>query len=329
MDFNNNSLPYRQTFSENNCFLCGKNILDKYSLEHVFPRWLQRKFDLWNQEINLLNKSSIQYRYLQVPCCQTCNNKYLSKIETIVHNGVNDGFDSFRNIEEPIIFQWIGKIFYSLLYKELTLLFNRSDPSYGNINTDEYVESFNGLHSLLQSSRYPTKFELHFPWSIFIFKLKPFCNNQAFDFSDDSDRGAVKIRMNDIGIIACLMDHGTVKKTLIDWFSCLNERTLHPIQFDELAAIVFYQNSLLGRNPKLVNIVDNNLDEPQLSVCPLPIGGFSLKPIFNSWDMDHYLVIFSNFVNKYGYSYSDLVKGDDFCSFTFEPDGSFHQMITE
>jgi len=327
LESENNALPYEQTFSENNCFLCGKNILEEYSVEHIFPRWLQKKFDLWDQTINLLNKSSIQYRYLKVPCCQTCNNKYLSKNETVIHKGVTEGFDTFRNIEEPIIFQWIGKIFYGILYKELTLLFDRSYPSFGTINTDEYLETFNGLHSLLQSSRYPTKFEFHFPWSIFIFKIKTFGDNRDFDFGDDSDRGAVKIRMNDIGIIACLMDHGTVKNILADWFSCVDERILHPIQFDELAAIVFYQNTLLDRNPSFVSIIDNNPDEPQLSVCPLPISGYSLKPIFMNWNMDHYMVFFSKFVQKYGYSYSDLVKGDYFCSFTFDPDGSFHQLI--
>ena len=329
MDVENNSLPYLQTFSENNCFLCGKNILEEYSDEHVFPKWLQEMFNLWDQTITLLNKSSIQYRYLKVHCCQTCNNKYLSKNETIIHKGVSEGFDRFKNIEEPIIFQWLGKIFYSILYKELILLADRSDPTIGTINTKEYLETFNGLHSLLQSSRYPTKFEFHYPWSIYIFKIKPFGDNRDFDFNDDCDRGAVKIRMNDIGVIACLMDHGTVKKILADRFRNVDQRILHPIQFDELAAIVFYQNSLLSRNPSFVNILDDDTNEPKLSVCPLPIGGYSLKPIFTHWNMDHYLVIFSKFVHKYGYSYSDLVRGDYFCSFTFDPDGSFHQLISE
>lgn len=329
LDFKNTSPPFRQTFSENNCFLCGKNILEEFSDEHVFPKWLQNMYNLWDQTITLLNGSSIQYRYLKVPCCQTCNNNFLSKNEIVIHKGVSEGFEKFINIDEPIIFQWVGKIFYSILYKELTLLFDRSDPKIGTINTDEYLETFNGLHSLLQSARYPTKFEFHYPWSIYIFRIKPFGDNRDFDFGDDSDRGAVKIRMNDIGIIACLLDHGTVKNFLSDWFNSVNGKILHPIQFDELAAIAFYQNSLLNRNPSFVNIIDTNPTKPKLSVCPLPIGGYSLKPIFTNWNIDHFLVFFTKFVHKYGYSYSDLVNGDYFCSFTFNPDGSFHQLMSE
>jgi len=272
----NNSIPYVQTFSGNNCFLCGKNILKQYSVEHIFPKWLQKDFNLWNDTIQLINGSSIPYRYLTVPCCQVCNNKYLSKVENIIHRSVSEGFTKFKSIDESIIFQWIGKIFY--------------------------------------------------PWSIFLFNVDPFGDEKFFDYSDDTGRGSIKIRIRDIGIVACLMDNGTIKNKIKEWFSCVSNRLIHPLQFEELAAIVFYLNMLLDRNPTFVNLLDNTPDDPQLTVVPLPIGGYSLKPIFREWNVDDYSIVLTEFLKKYGFSHGDLVRGEYITSFTFNPDGTYIPM---
>jgi hypothetical protein len=42
---------------------------------------LQERFGLANQHLTLLNGTLIPYRQLTVPCCQTCNNVHLSKLE--------------------------------------------------------------------------------------------------------------------------------------------------------------------------------------------------------------------------------------------------------
>jgi len=319
-------LPYKQTFSENNCFLCGKNILEEYSVEHIFPKWLQKDFLLWDQTIMLLNGSSIPYRNLTVPCCQDCNSKYLSKVEHIIQQGVREGFGKFITIDESIIFQWVGKIFYSLLYKELTLLHDRSNPAQGTINNEKYMENFSGLHGLLQSARFPTKFNFNYPWSIFVFNVEHFGEERVFDYGDDTDRGSIKIRMGNIGIVACLIDFGSVKNATKEWFSCLRGKRIHPFQFEEIAAIVFYLNILFDRNPKFVNIVDTSDEDPQLSVIPLPLGGYSTKPIFRKWNTDDYAITYADFLRKFGFSYDDLVKSDYICSFTFSPDGSYIPM---
>jgi len=39
-----------QSTSDDVCFLCGASGQD-VTLEHVFPKWLQRRFDLWTQRI--------------------------------------------------------------------------------------------------------------------------------------------------------------------------------------------------------------------------------------------------------------------------------------
>ncbi len=46
------------------CFLCGRLLFDDFSEEHVFPRWLQKRFHLWNRSLQLTNRTRIRYRQL-------------------------------------------------------------------------------------------------------------------------------------------------------------------------------------------------------------------------------------------------------------------------
>src|ERR1700730_12701608 len=79
-------------FGPSTCFLCSAPLRSKNrSDEHVFPKWLQNRFNLWNQRLDLINLTSIPYRQFTIPCCKTCNNVHLSKIGDIVRAVVESG----------------------------------------------------------------------------------------------------------------------------------------------------------------------------------------------------------------------------------------------
>ena len=50
-------------YSRNRCFYCGNLLRNKNSKEHVFPKWLQEKFNLWDQTIHLLNGTTPNSRF--------------------------------------------------------------------------------------------------------------------------------------------------------------------------------------------------------------------------------------------------------------------------
>ena len=58
-----------ETFDYDSCFLCGKECETK-TAEHIFPKWLQHKYDLWNKKLIVTNDTKIPYRNLTVPCCE-------------------------------------------------------------------------------------------------------------------------------------------------------------------------------------------------------------------------------------------------------------------
>jgi len=81
-------------FGREFCFLCGV-VLDpeRDTDEHVIPRWIQERYELWTERLTLLNHTTlnhttIPYRQLTIPCCVTCNNHHLGKIEMQVQQRV-------------------------------------------------------------------------------------------------------------------------------------------------------------------------------------------------------------------------------------------------
>ncbi|MEK4433794.1 hypothetical protein [Paenibacillus sp. FSL K6-2862] len=74
-------------------------------------------------------------------------------------------------MDEDKIFYWAAKILYGLFFKELSLHIDRKNPVTGTIMSPEAMERFNTLHLLLQGIRFPTQYIPVKPYSIFIFRM--------------------------------------------------------------------------------------------------------------------------------------------------------------
>ncbi len=230
----------KQRFNDNECFLCGSS--SEITPEHVFPKWLQRDYNLWDQRLHLLNRTTITYRQLCIPCCKQCNGEDLSRIEDTIRNAVKCGYQSARDIDPRLWYLWTGKIFYGVLRKELSLLADRTDPSKGTIATNKILESFSNLHLFLQGIRGKHNFPDDVPYTVLVCNLHE--TPSRFDFRDDFSQFTMSIRMGEVGMIVSFEDGGLISETYGKYVSDVGGRKLHPVQFVELYAKVCYQNSL-------------------------------------------------------------------------------------
>ncbi|MBU1882323.1 hypothetical protein KKA08_09810, partial [bacterium] len=188
-----------------------------HSVEHVFPRWLQERFDLKDQRITLMNGSTIQYMKLTIPCCKKCNNDYLSPIEERVKIAVLSGYDATEQLDDLTLFIWLGKIFYGLICKEYFLPMDRKNKQEGCIADERIMEELRMHHLFLQSVRINFDFKLFFPASILVFPLKcPDNISGQFNFRDNILGFSISMQLGDVGIIAALQDCGTQKDGLSD-----------------------------------------------------------------------------------------------------------------
>jgi len=128
-------LPERdQSFTNDRCFLCGMEVDETTGTdEHIFPKWLLNEFALWDERVTLLNRITIPYRRLVIPCCITCNTKHLKAVEDAVSTAYRKGPDDMQALDRDLLFLWMGKILYGLMFRELFLAVDRTQPSMGPI----------------------------------------------------------------------------------------------------------------------------------------------------------------------------------------------------
>jgi len=268
------------------CFLCGLALdAERASDEHVIPKWIQERYDLWDQRLTLLNRTSIPYRQLKIPCCKTCNSEHLNRIETEVQKACDSGVDAVRALPRVTLFLWAGKILYGLLYREHLFSWNRRAQEEGPIVPQDLLEQFRLHHQLLQAARIPFDFQPQVPASIFIFEtLEPSNQKMGFDYWDNPALLAISIRVGKVGLIVCLQDGGAVEYAFPDHYKEFEPLALHWAQFAEVTARVFYDLSRFNRLPKFMLIEGNE----GVSVVLAPLGGLMGGPLFDEWEMEGY-----------------------------------------
>ena len=281
----------RRRYGASTCFLCGCRLGKKNRAdEHVVPKWVQERFGLWNQELVLLNGTSIPYRQLVIPCCASCNNEHLSRLENAVRKAVEVGAEAVRALPKVMIFQWLSKIFYGLMYKELFLRRDRRTRASTTIVSRQMLDRFRLHHFFLQSVRLPIDFHGGFPASIFIHNVQcPSDVRRQFNFRDLHHFLGLSVRLGAVGIVGILQDAGTQAELLAGAHSNYYAHELHPLQFAELTAKTFYKATLMNRTPKYTIAETSG----RLTVLQMPIAGLSSRPLYNDWSQEHYAWVLS------------------------------------
>lgn len=279
---------------EQSCFLCGHSVLDgNYTSEHIIPKWAQKRYELWDQQLVLWTGSSIPYRQLTVPCCDDCNKYRLKPLEDSLAATVERGRDAVLALGKQLLFLWLGKIFYGLLYKEMSLLLDRSDPAGPRIITPEFIARYKSHRLLLQQARRIVTTVGFQPGSVFVFSMQGLPRKRMeWDFCDNIDTMFIGCRVGKVGLIAALADGGA-QQLEEEIYSNIQGLELHPLQFRELCARVAYLASLATRTPKYITIQSS----PH-QIHQMPLGGFSMKPLFEEWDQATYAQYLAHYMGK-------------------------------
>ena len=280
------------------CFLCGQTFPPgKLTREHIFPKWLQRKLDLWDRELNLLNGTSIRYRNLTIPACILCNGVILSKLENAVAESLRGGADAVRSLGHERLFIWIAKLFFGILYAEALLPADRADRQLGPIVPAEAIQGFKHLHFLMQAARSTFEFQsvdTKYHTSILVFPVQQHPDPAyRFMYRDDIDHGCAAVRLDTVGFLY-VMDGGVQERVASEALPALFNHALHPLQFEELTALVFTKARALNRTPKYVIASGGG---GGVQVLQMPIAGASAKPIFDDFDREIYARILADFTH--------------------------------
>jgi hypothetical protein len=294
-------------YSDSHCFYCGKALRKHRTKEHVFPQWLQHKFRLQHQTIVLLNRSSIQYSKLKVPCCKPCNTVHLSQLENRVKRLLFEEPISMARRHSADIFAWACKILLGIVYIERLLPLDRRHPAGQPILPPQLWRSFEMAHFFVQSLRIPIDFSFEgkprIPGSVFIFNLQSTKEPEAqFDFRDGLLTLSIFMRLGTRGLVV-VADGGALDVEIGQLLRREGRYKLHPLQFEELGAICFYKASLLNRTPTFIMFERRG----RYQVMQMPLPGLSEKPVFDEWEHPRYAEYLAEFT---GYPIEVLAPGD-------------------
>jgi hypothetical protein len=276
----------RRACGASTCFLCARRLGARNRTdEHVVSDWVQDRFKLRHEHLVLVNGTTIPYRHLKIPACRDCNTIHLNRIENQVARAAAAGAVAVRELDPFVLYVWLGKTLYGILYKELTLRADRRLPRSRPIIPRKVLRQLLWTQFCLQQARYPMQVVpsvdgCEFPLaSIFVFDVKRTPRPEhGFDLRDDLATLSIAMQLGDVGLVACLGDGGACKREIAPLVASLEGRTLHPLQFREVHARIFYIASLFDRVPKYMTIEHDD----GIEIMRIPLAGLSRQPVFRT-----------------------------------------------
>ena len=290
-------------FSNRFCFLTGEKLQSAEACISVFPQWLMSRYALEDKPFKLLDESIVTYKDLKMPCSAAVNDSFIAPLEDEIETAFNEGYTGVKTLPELKIFQWAGRLLYGLILNELQAGIRQQRIQGEDFNISQsIIHKFSHLHLMLQSINLPFIFDEFRPFSLFVFKV----DNAEDDFvyRDEINTLTFSIRMRNFGLIICLQDNGANKHYHRELLDKLGDRPLHPIQFEEFCARVFYSAYLFNRLPEY-NVMHLN---DQVYIEAMPLRGLSSKPLFDDWQNKTYGQVLENFWKKWGFILFEIIK---------------------
>ena len=316
--------PFQQlSFIHHNCFLCGQPV-DTTEAIPIFPEWLMTRYNLAAQEILLLDKSILTYAELTLPCCSNCHQNHLAPLEQKVQAAATEGLAGWQQLDEKITFQWLGKIFYGLLLREIKA---EQDPLIRPqffLTEDIYMlDKMQSFFKILQSIRVPMVFSDFVPCSIFLVPLQPDAGSPAFEFRDDLHTMMISLKMGDLLLVCCLLDNGILKEALGRLWRPLTGKSLYPKQAAEFQAQVYYAAYLLNVIPEYFARTVKPGDE--MLILDTLIDDISAS-VFNPWQLSGYTHMFEEMLKRWGITATEIQQNPHQpLSFLFDAAGNFKE----
>ncbi len=281
------------------CFLCGGQPTNGKG-EHVLPKWLQNRFNLWDSKLGLQNGSLLPYRNLRVPACARCNGEVLGKTESYVSTLSASNIPNWTTSDSYEAGRWMAKILIGILYKEASLLRDRRQPALGAIFPPDAMDEMFLLHLLVQSWRKLILFRaIHtqHPFTLYVYSLLEDEEYGAFNLSTNIFGKSICMRFGDLGLVF-VGDGGLQHEMGVLGPYELAHQCLHPIQFDELAARVHYKSALRDATHSYLHAEDaDTFRFQQMAVVPytkikLPDGS---DRVFKPWSLEALAEVFRRY----------------------------------
>jgi hypothetical protein len=138
----------------------------------------------------------------------------------------------------------------------MALSAERSDPDAPTILSPAQLDEYYTVHNLLQTIRVPARIDGEPLYSVVVAPLHQL-GYREFDFTDNLYLQVVSLRLGPVGLIASLSYGGLAHHHWSRVLAAMDGHPMHPIQFDEMLALVVDLRQRMTRSVKLMTSVNH------------------------------------------------------------------------
>lgn len=247
------------------CFICGISPTKAiFNEEHILPKWLLRKFDIFNVKFQMPNQTGIHYHKYTIPCCKSCNSIMSSVFEVKISKAVEEGYDAFtaliRTEGRMFLFQWLAIIFSKTYLKDMQLELHRDKrlPP-GKIGHIYEYQLLHHIHCIARSFYTGAKINPRVMGSLLILRASTIERDANYDYGDLLNSRTMFIQMGEIAIICSFDDSGIIERNLRPLLSKISGPVSN-LQIRELFfrfALKYYQ---LRRTPHFFSTINKKME---------------------------------------------------------------------
>lgn len=330
-------MPETEHKHPDTCFFCNSLLTERNrSDEHVFPRWLMKQARLWDKTMFILNGTTLPYRQCLIPCCKTCNNGPLSRLENEIAQAFDEGPEALRRVDQNRLLAWAAKFYVGTKLRLGSLSANRKDVNSGPLIPQHLMTVFSPLLKHMQNAIGGGASSAEFG-ATFVCQTHKLNDERDFDYLASTIIGkpnrprfvpGFAIRHNGVGLVSIFGELGCRERLQLSCFQEIKDMPLHPVQFVEISAAAFYYNSLAIDRASGTTFFDSN--DGKESHRPITLDRLE----FFEWDRREFGINFFNHLHFRPYStvrnLEDIFseEGEVF-SFLRSPDGSIRKATEE
>lgn len=310
MSESSTDLPLYNPFTYNHfdfdhCFFTGIPVHPEQDFIRLFPDWLIKSFGLAGKSIQLLSGKKVPYTDLILPASPLARQYGLDYILRQASDLIPAGLEGIKWIKPEKLYQWLLLLWFGVLYQELRDARNSEEGNHAFLSQKDKLVRYHLLHYLLQGIVKKVEFENFDPGSVFILQCHAYEGPHSFDFKVSVNAMTIQLRTGELGIMACLLDHGVQIHHYQSYFERFDGHKLHPIQFDELFAKLSYKAWLMNHVFEYGVALPDDEHDSLLISCRIDEKHKDI-PIFRDWDANQYQSVLASYISKYGIPSNEL-----------------------
>lgn len=238
---------------KNTCFLCGTEE-DKttFTNEHIIPKWILKKFDLFSKTAGLINGENVRYDRYKIKCCKKCNELLGVEIEDKICKGFNSNYSkskTFFNKNKKLVFIWLALIYLKTNLNDRVFKIDKKSDKSSNISDLYNWEMLHHFHCLVRSLINGSKIKDNVIGTMRIFPTNQIGVLDPFDYIDSKNAFSSIISLGDFCIITIFNDSGIINYKELPYLNKITGELL-PIQQREIYAKLSFFNNLIMNRPR-------------------------------------------------------------------------------